>query len=111
MLPLITPSSFDSLVEPIPQVNSTVLKVLYRYCTPTRCLTHNMDHTNTKREERLATPSGFLHACKKAKMEVLLAGVPASNGAYAASFGPQGMIACSAISSWLAALPRLALNA
>lgn len=64
MLPLITPSSFDSLVEPIPQVNSTVLKVLYRYCTPTRYLAHNMDHINTKSEQRLVVLSDF---CTRAK--------------------------------------------
>ena len=81
MLPLITPSSFDSLVEPIPQVNSTVLKVLYRYCTPIRYLTHNMDHTNTKANNVWQRHQAFARV-QKAKTEALLTGVPASNRAY-----------------------------
>lgn len=46
MLPPITPLSFDSLLEPIPGVNSTVYGNMYIYCTPTRISAHNMGHTD-----------------------------------------------------------------
>ena len=59
MLPPITPLSFDSLLESLPEINSTVFDEMYIYCTPTGILAHNMGCTGEKTEQQLAVNLGF----------------------------------------------------
>jgi len=59
MLPPITPLSFDSLLESLPEINSTVFDEMYIYCTPTGILAHNMGRTGEKTEQQLAVNLGF----------------------------------------------------